>query len=765
MNRAIKKKYRRFLLEQNFRFITYLMLIVIIVSTVFLSINAIGTMYDYNVGDIVREDIKTPREIQYVNTSETEMAKKRAVESIPPLFDKDQSILVESLRRIDNLFSYASKILKENPPSRTEDRTYQLIALKDILPKDLNYDDRTLWNILKSDSNDGIKKTSSRILIFLFDNGILEQSFKNPINIDNQNITIRTINTSAEIPEKSSRLEDIKILNDIKKELYGICYSISANKSKEQLQAIYEIVNMELRPNLKFNLEETKRRTDEKIKTVKPVMGVIKKGQMIARDGDTITTESLNNILILNKNTTSTNITYPIGILLLQLVIIFISIFFSDEPDNKILHNKKIPIIVFSLVMFFMVYTFALSRSDNITNTSLIFALLLPIPFVTMTIVTLFNDRIIAMLVGIFIIFFTFIIGLASFATLIIAFSSSILGIIVIRNIEKRTEFLRVGFTIGFINSIIIIAIGFMEEYSAYNIFKNVQLSFASGILNSILVMGIFPLYENLFGVTTRLKLLELSDLNAKIFKRMLMKAPGTYNHSLMVANMAEAACEAIGADPILARVGGYYHDIGKVNNAKYFVENKGDKADNPDIPPEEYTKLILSHVDKGVELAIENRIPESIIDFIKEHHGTSTMTYFYHQALENAESSGETDINKKDFQYLGPKPQSRETAVVMIADSVEAASRSIQEPTSIKLEGLVKKIIYNKLNDGELENSNLNISDLKLIQISIIRILNGLFHTRLEYPKDEEVKELEDKVLSNNEETENNNKNNLNEN
>ena len=306
------------------------------------------------------------------------------------------------------------------------------------------------------------------------------------------------------------------------------------------------------------------------------------------------------------------------------------------------------PLIIFSLVMFFMIYSFALSRVENIYNTPLTFALLLPIPFVSMTIVTLFDDRVTAMLIGIFIIFFTFIISQTEFITLIIAFSSAILGIIVIRNLEKRTEFLRVGFSIGLINSLIIIAVGLIDESSASNIVKNIQLSFAHGIMNSILVMGIFPLYENVFGLTYKAKTLELSDLNAKIFKRMLMKAPGTYNHSLMVANMAEAACEAIGADTILARVGGYYHDIGKVSNAKFFVENKGNSNNMPELPPEEYTSLILSHVDKGVELARENRLPDSIIDFIREHHGTSIMTYFYHQALEKADSEGKTGINKK---------------------------------------------------------------------------------------------------------------------
>ena len=176
MNIAIKKKYKRFKTDRNFRFNTYLVSIVIILSTVFLSISAVGTTYQYNIGDIAREDIKTTREIQYVNEPETEMAKKRAAETVPIVFDKDQSVLVESLKNVDRLFYYASKILAENPPSRKEDRTFQLIALKDILPKGEHYDDRTLWNILKADNPENLKRTINKILIFIYDNGILEQT-------------------------------------------------------------------------------------------------------------------------------------------------------------------------------------------------------------------------------------------------------------------------------------------------------------------------------------------------------------------------------------------------------------------------------------------------------------------------------------------------------------------------------------------------------------------------------------------------------------
>ncbi len=228
----------------------------------------------------------------------------------------------------------------------------------------------------------------------------------------------------------------------------------------------------------------------------------------------------------------------------------------------------------------------------------------------------------------------------------------------------------------------------------------------------------------------------------------MLIKAPGTYNHSLMVANMAEAACKEIGANYLLARVGGYYHDIGKIEDAGIYIENKITDKRAKSLAPNEYSRLIISHVEKGIALSKKNKLPEQVESFIREHHGTTMMTFFYHQALEEADASGANGtVSKNEFQYPGPKPQSRETAVVMLADAVEAASRSLQEPTNVKLESLVKKIIYNKLNDDEFEYSDLTMSDLNKIQRAFMRILNGIFHTRIEYPVNEEVQKLEEKL------------------
>jgi putative nucleotidyltransferase with HDIG domain len=231
----------------------------------------------------------------------------------------------------------------------------------------------------------------------------------------------------------------------------------------------------------------------------------------------------------------------------------------------------------------------------------------------------------------------------------------------------------------------------------------------------------------------------------------MLLEAPGTYNHSLLVSALAESACKDIGADHLIARVGAYYHDIGKIIDPHMFIENGITDMRAKALSPNDYAQLIISHVAKGVQLAQQYKLPPSIIDFIKQHHGKTMMSFFYYKALEKKNKSNSDDhdeeINKANFQYLGPKPSSKEIAVVMLADVIEAASRSIENPNYQKLEGLVNKIIYNKLNDGELEETNLSMIDLNIIKNSFLTVLSGIFHTRIEYPEMNDLKNLEDKI------------------
>ncbi|HOS39271.1 MAG TPA: HDIG domain-containing protein [Spirochaetota bacterium] len=719
---------------------------IVVIATVLLSFNAIGKTYTYTVGEISHDDIKVPYDIRYTIETETEKERQREVDGVALVFDRDQSVLVERLGIVNALMNHVASTLKETPPIGTEDRTFQLILLKDTLPKYLQFGDDVLLELLRLENPAEFRKALSRIVIYLYERGILNEPYKNTLNLANKNVLIRPINASGEVKEITASLEDLWLPETARQNLLAVCKAIAPDLTAEQMRAAYQIVRSNLKPNLSFNLEETKKRVDEAAKRVKPATGVLKKGLMIVREGDVITSDALENINLLNRHTTTANVSYIVGIFLIQLLFLLIFGYFLVSDYSAILEDNKSSIVVFTLLLFFILFSFFVSRAENVHSSKFIFALVLPLSFVTMILVILYNIFL-ALLVGVYMVFFTFVISGFSFPSLVLGFSSAMLGTFIVGNVEKRTDFLKSGFVIGAANAFIVCAVGFMRELPFALVLRNVELSFANGVVNAILALGIIPVYENLFGISTRFKLLELSDLNAPIFKRMLIRAPGTYNHSLMVANMAEAACKDIGANALLARVGGYYHDIGKINDSGIYIENRVTDPRVKTFSPLEYSRLIISHVEKGVVLAREQGLPDSIVDFIREHHGKSVMTYFYHQALEAVEADGPDSVRKGDFQYPGPPPSSRESAVVMLADAIEAASRSNNEPNKAKLEGMVKKIIFNRLNDGDLEFSELTMSELNKIQRSFLRILFGIFHTRIEYPEKSDVARLEEKI------------------
>lgn len=752
MMRLLKLSIRRMgklIRQPHVRLAFGLTLFVVLLSTGFLSINLVGTTRHYGVGDVVTEDIRVTRDIQYRIASETERKKEQVSQIAPLVFDRDHEPLRERMAIVDDFFRHVVETMKEYPPMGSDDRSFQLIALKARLSDYKSYQDRVLLGVLKSDQPEKIRLAVNRVLVYVFELGVLEKPYDNPLGLPNRSVVVRTINSPNEIGEVTRSLDELMTLDQTKQSIYEKTAAIVRDLPAEQRHAVQDLVRMNLRPNMSFNQEETRRRIEESVRSVKPVMGVLKKGQTIAREGDTVTTESLEKINILNVNALSRNVRYIAGILLIQVMFLLIFGYLVLFSFGRIIPERKSSIMIFSIIILFIVYTFFISRIENISNSKIIFALLLPIPFVTMMIAIL-NNIYIAMMVGLYVIFFSFAVSGESSPTLIMSFSSAFMGAFMARDIEKRSGFLRSGVIIGFINAMIVVAFGLMGEFAAGDMAANIQLAIANGVISAILVLGFFPMYEAVFGVTTNFKLLELSDLNASIFRKLLIKAPGTYNHSLMVANMSEAACKEIGANHLLARVGGYYHDIGKLPDSGMYIENKITDPRAKVVSPLEYSKLIISHVEKGVEKAKKDGLPEAVIDFIREHHGKSVMTYFYHQALEAVQSAEESErINKAEFQYPGPSPHSRETAIVMLADAVEAASRSLHEPTYEKIEGMVKKIVYNKLNDGELERSDLTMSELNSVQKAFLRILYGIFHTRIEYPSKSDIEDLENRIKS----------------
>lgn len=736
-------------MDEKIRFYYIFILILVLGSTLILSYKITDKTYSYNIGDIADADIRIQKDIYFVKDAETESERKLAVQSAKLVFDKDPAVLEENLRLVDSLFGRVIETKELFPALKRDDILIQLDELKARLPQSMYYSDQVLIRFLSYDNPRELKKAVTKIVIYLYDYkglGILDKEYENPLGLDNRDITVRSDDATGASEEVSAIINDLVVIDSVKTRLNSICYSVAPYLPKDILEAVAVVLRANMRPNISFNQDETKRRIDEKLKDVKPVTGVLKKGQTIVREGDTITADILQKLVIINKYAKTSHINYVIGLILLQIIFLLILSFFGFNFEAYYFPDKKAIIAIFSLLLFFMAYSLFASGSDLAEASRISYILLLPIPFVTMMMTILYNIYL-SFFVGLYIMFFTLMLVGVEAQSVFLVFSTSVIGIFINMNVERRSDFFRGGLILGIINAVIILALSFIESTPWKITMTNMELAVVNGVLNSILVLGIFPVYEHFFDITTRFKLMELSDLNADIFKKMLLNAPGTYNHSLVVSTLAEAACKEIDANYMLARVGAYYHDIGKLSDSGMYIENGITDLRARRLSPAGYSKLIISHVSKGVQMAKDHGLPESVTDFIREHHGKSTMTYFYHQALENATSSPSESVHKTDFQYPGPKPHSKETAIVMLADAIEAASRSIKSPTREKIEGMVRKIIYNKLNDGDLDSSGLSMLQLKKVQNVFLRMLYGIYHSRIEYPDAEKIRDLEKEV------------------
>lgn len=322
---------------------------------------------------------------------------------------------------------------------------------------------------------------------------------------------------------------------------------------------------------------------------------------------------------------------------------------------------------------------------------------------------------------------------MSMFSLIMSSVVSSSLVVSVIRRRQARTSILIAGLGIGVINMATTFAMGFISSTSLISVAVNAAWSGASGLLSSVLCIGFQPLLEWVFNLVTPSKLMELSGANQPLMRRLMLEAPGTYQHSMVVANLAEAACTAIGANAMLARVGSYYHDVGKLMRPLYFTENQ--RGDNPHdrTDPNVSSAILTAHIREGVQLAKKARLPGEVVDIIRQHHGTTPTMYFYAKAQK---LYGEDQVKIEDFRYDGPRPQTREAAVVMMADTLEAASRSLQNPTKEKLEELIRKLVRGKMDDGQLDECPLTMRDIALCSEAFLTSLSGAYHQRIEYPE-----------------------------
>ncbi len=491
-----------------------------------------------------------------------------------------------------------------------------------------------------------------------------------------------------------------------------------------EAELILGVVGPVIQPNLVLDLQKVNRIKEEAMREVQPVY--VERGQMIVRRFDPVTEEHVQILQDLGLLKETSNFWSAAGLLLLLAVMMALFGVYLYEQKPEFLANER-HLALLGLILIL------------VTGIAKVLGMipwegagyLAPVALATMLIAILLDAHIALMTAA----FLAVIVGMAAGQELkfsFVALANGLAGVLSVRKVSDRSDLTRAGFVVGAVTFITMLALGlfraerFLVTYSF--------LGLVNGLASAIGTIGLFPYLESAFGITSQLRLLELSNPNQPLLRKLLMEAPGTYHHSMIVGNLAEAAAEAVGGDSLLTRVGAMYHDIGKTKRPYFFIENQyGGENPHDKLAPTLSTLIVTSHVKDGVELAKQHRLPEVVIDFIRQHHGTTLVKYFYQKAKEMGR---EDDCDEKDFRYPGPKPQSKEAAIVLLADSVEAAARTLSRPTPGRIEGLVRKIVKDHLADGQLDESDITLRDLDKICDAFVRVLTGIYHKRIEYPE-----------------------------
>ncbi|MGE5371653.1 MAG: HD family phosphohydrolase [Solirubrobacterales bacterium] len=507
----------------------------------------------------------------------------------------------------------------------------------------------------------------------------------------------------------------------------------------EQADKTVEIsVSTNLVANLSFNRAATQRNIDSARNEVVPVQRTIKQNEAIVREGEIITQQHIEILRQLGvQSEDNARWSTLAGSGLIVAIFMFLSTVFIRRYNRKVFKQDRLMMLlglVFVIILAFAKAFVVLKIADRPEITNLM-GLLIPVAAGSMLVAILLNQN----LGYLFTIAMSFCVGLLTpgdpMTFVITAFVSGSVGVFWVTRLHHSGDLAKSALYISGVNVIIIVTMSLVRPGDLQNLLgMALVLGILNGFLSAILTIGLLPYLETLFSITSMIKLLELANPNQRILKRLLLEAPGTYHHSIMVGNLAETAAETVGAQPLVVRVGAYYHDIGKLKRPYFFVENQhGNENPHEKIAPSLSSLIITCHIKDGIELATENRLPQIIKDFIEQHHGTSLIKYFYSRALEEDKQGV---VSEETFRYEGPKPQTKEAALVMLADSVEAAVRSLADPTPGKIEGTVRKIIKDKLYDGQLEESNLTFRDLNTIAERFSKVLAGIYHNRIEYPE-----------------------------
>ena len=646
------------------------------------------TQYDLRAGQVAPENIVAPRMI--VDEYSTEKLREEAAEEVSSVYRTDTDVFNEVKNDIDAFFD-------------------ELYAVKDD-------EDLTVEQQIEAmeDNHLGITDVHLQVL--------LEASTDRLSNVENYlyETIAQRMNDGIKVAELQEEKSEIRV------------FFASLTELDEQLrESAVAIINATIRPNQFMDVEATEQLRQEAKEAVSPV--VIRRGDVLAEQGERISSDTyaiMQELGFIESEFRPDGRLYAgISAATLLMMLIMTGYIYLFHPDY-FYKTKKLLLLVLIMLL-------ALIFAKPIGVLSIY---LIPIATGAMLLALLLEARLALITNAILSILIAIMAG-NDFMLLVMGLAGGTAGVLTMVNTRQRGKIFFSGLVVGVSNVAIIISFGLIGNHQTLHVLQDAGMGMLGGILCAVLAIGTLPFWEYSFSILTSVKLIELSNPSHPLLKRLLMESPGTYHHSIVVGNLAEAAVNAIGGDGLLVRVGAFYHDIGKVKRPYFFKENQF-MGENPHdkLAPSLSALIITGHVKDGVETAEQNKLPEEIIAFIKEHHGTTLAAYFFHKAKK--EYGDPKMIDEMMYRYPGPEPQSRETAVLMLADSAEAAVRSLESPNRDKIEQTVKKIIQTKLDDGQLEDSQLTLTELKEIRRVFTHMLSGIMHKRIKYPE-MDLKEL----------------------
>ena len=733
----------------------YIILGLSLIIAVLLFPNILTVPRSYHLGDVVDRDIKASREFLIENEELTEKNREQAVKQALSVYDFDPAA-TDVVSRIKEAFKAGREYLaaateppqknEADPDVETETQTVSLDAFKkqffDILQ--IPYDGPLIASFLKNDFS-----PEAQELILAMDGQVFKRGVVgNKAMLMNQagkGIMLHDIRSGEET--KVTDLDRFYDVEDARTFVYGKRDSVlSALAPRDLALATLDLAAAMIKPNVTFNKRETNLRAEEVRQSVKPFYFKVKKGEMLIREGERVQKEDLLKLsaqyeYLKQKDVLSRVPAMAVLFGLLLLVMYLSGLFRSRSTDTEI---RDLLFLSGTLLMTFLIVIAGdfvaqeLARGFHYFSSR---ALLFAIPVASgAMLIAIFHG------IGVAASFSLIISVLAAFVVdgriefLVYFFISSLIGASGVKVYRERGIFIKAGLKVGLCNVVMALCIE-----ALYGSLFTVEAIFAfgaallGGILVGVLSTGILPLIEMSFGFTTDVKLLELANLDQPLLRELMVQAPGTYHHSVIVSNMVEVSARAINANPLLAKVAAYYHDIGKMRKPLYFIENQiGQDNKHEKLAPSMSSLILISHVKDGVDLAREYKLGREIIDIIRQHHGRSLITYFYEKAKTQGEKKGgkSSQVKEENFRYPGPKPQSKEAALVMLADGVEAASKTLRDPTGARIQGLVQKMIKKAFSDGQLDECELTLKDLHEIAKSFNQTLSGIFHHRIDYPE-----------------------------